>query len=78
MFQTPPSEWHDLFAEFDAQPGDWREAARRGGYPMPAVELASAAEREIWFDGFVRTYLERDLHAGTDVTPLADRVLALP
>ena len=31
------------------------------GYPTPAVELSSADARALWFDGYLRTYLERDL-----------------
>ena len=35
--------------------------ARRGGFPTPALHLRTDRERAIWFDGYVRTYLERDL-----------------
>jgi len=42
-------------------PADWRDLARTGGYPVPALRLASEADRAIWFDGYVRSYLERDL-----------------
>ena len=30
-------------------------------FPTPALDLEGANERAIWFDGYVRTYLERDL-----------------
>jgi hypothetical protein len=40
---------------------DWRELARRGGFPTPALEMRSAEERAVWFEGYQRTYLERDL-----------------
>jgi hypothetical protein len=46
--------------------------ARRGGFPTPAVALASVRERAIWFDGYVRTYLERDLQATASISALPD------
>ena len=36
-------------------------AGASGRLSTPAIELARSAERAIWFDGYVRTYLERDL-----------------
>ena len=32
-----------------------------GGYPFPALNLASEADRAAWFEAYLRTYLERDL-----------------
>ena len=40
---------------------DWREAVTRGGFPSVALELRTEEERSIWFDGYIATYLERDL-----------------
>ena len=37
-----------------------QEAVRAGGYPVPAL-AADAGFRAHWFDGYVQTYLERDL-----------------
>ena len=51
---------------------DWRDLARRGGYPTPALELSTPRARSLWFDGYVRTYLERDLRALSDVSSLPD------
>ena len=42
-------------------PETWSDLARRGGYPFPALNLASAADRAAWFEAYLRTYLERDL-----------------
>ncbi len=39
----------------------WEGLARRGGYPFPVLNLASAADRTAWFEAYLRTYLERDL-----------------
>ncbi len=65
-------KWRDLL-EAQAVPEEgWRELAQRGGFPTPALELASAAERGIWFDGYTRTYLERDLQDLAAITALPD------
>src|SRR5690606_7164770 len=65
-------EWRDLLASGDDSSEDWRTLARRGGFPTPAVELRKAAERTIWFDGYVRTYLERDLQDLATISSLPD------
>jgi predicted AAA+ superfamily ATPase len=72
LLATPDHEWLDLLA---AQPGeaeDWRTLALRGGFPTPAVELRRAADRAVWFDGYVRTYLERDLQELASISALPD------
>lgn len=72
LLATPDHEWLDLLA---AQPGeaeDWRALALRGGFPTPAVELKRAADRAVWFDGYVRTYLERDLQELASISALPD------
>jgi predicted AAA+ superfamily ATPase len=70
LLETPVREWYDLIRSAPAEPADWRELARRGGHPTPALELATQDERRIWFAGYVQTYLERhlqDLSAITEV-----------
>jgi len=72
LLATPDRDWFDLLA---AQPGDtedWRAFARRGGFPTPAVHFHKAADRKLWFDGYVRTYLERDLRELSAVAALPD------
>jgi predicted AAA+ superfamily ATPase len=73
LLGTDESEWLDVLAD---APGDgredWREVARRGGFPTPALELSDAAARAIWFDAYARTYLERDLQALASITALPD------
>lgn len=51
---------------------DWRVAARKGGFPVPAHELPDDESRSLWFSGYVQTYLERDLQALRAVENLAD------
>ncbi len=61
FFDTPVEDWLEM-AHTSASPAeDWREAVRRGGFPGAAIETRGAQERALWFDGYVATYLERDL-----------------
>lgn len=72
LLSTPDAEWADLLADAEGAPEDWRALARRGGFPTPALELTTAADRRIWFDGYVRTYLERDLQDLATISALPD------
>jgi predicted AAA+ superfamily ATPase len=72
LFATPDAEWRELLGDEKEGPEDWRMLARRGGFPTPALELTSAAERRVWFDGYVRTYLERDLQDLAAISGLPD------
>jgi uncharacterized protein len=65
-------EWLHLLSGGRAKPEDWRDLARRGGFPTPALHLSGAKERAIWFDGYVRTYLERDLQDLAGISALPD------
>lgn len=65
-------EWLDLLAAQPDTPEDWRALARRGGFPTPVVHLKTAHERTVWFDGYVRTYLERDLQGLSAIAALPD------
>lgn len=64
--------WRDVLATEPDDPQDWRELTRCGGYPTPALHLKEKRERAIWFDGYVRTYLERDLQDLSAVSALPD------
>ncbi|NOT56454.1 MAG: ATP-binding protein [Deltaproteobacteria bacterium] len=50
---------------------EWMTEVLRGGMP-PAVFAETTEERALWFDGFVRTYLERDLREVSQVSALPD------
>jgi len=65
-------EWPDLLAADGTGPEDWKALARRGGFPTPALHMRDPEERTIWFDGYVRTYLERDLQMLSSVAYLPD------
>ena len=72
LLSVPASEWIDLIESRASIPADWREEVHRGGYPTPAVELASDDARSLWFDGYLRTYLERDLQTMAAIGNLVD------
>lgn len=66
------AKWREVLAAHAGPPEDWRDAARLGGFPVPAHELADDEARALWFSGYVQTYLERDLQALRAVENLAD------
>ena len=72
LLAAPDAEWLDLLQAQPDAPEDWRDLARRGGFPTPAVHMRTARERAVWFDGYVRTYLERDLQDLAAISALPD------
>ena len=72
LLDTPDDDWLDLAASQPNQREDWRELALRGGFPTPALHLETAQDRAIWFDGYVTTYLERDLKDIANITALPE------
>ena len=72
LLEAPDRDWRDLLAAQPDEAADWRALALRGGFPTPAIHLRTARERAIWFDGYVRTYLERDLRELSSVESLPD------
>jgi predicted AAA+ superfamily ATPase len=72
LHNTPEAEWREMLEGEKGAAEDWRILARRGGFPTPALDLTTAADRRIWFDGYVRTYLERDLQDLASIGTLPD------
>lgn len=72
LLREPAARWPDMLADGGTPAEDWTALARRGGFPVPALELASDAARSTWFEGYVRTYLERDLRDLASVQSLPD------
>ena len=72
LLAAPDTAWRDVVMENASDPEEWRALARRGGFPFPAVHLGTEEERAVWFDGYVRTYLERDLLQLSSVAALPD------
>lgn len=72
LLAADDGDWLDLLAARPDEPEDWRALAQRGGFPTPALALRTRAERAVWFDGYVRTYLERDLQELSQIAALPD------
>jgi predicted AAA+ superfamily ATPase len=72
LLAAPDDDWPDVLRASGGTAEDWRALARRGGFPTPALHLRSADDRTVWFDGYVRTYLERDLQVLSSITALPD------
>jgi len=74
LFDAAPEAWPDVLrsTSADAPREPWRELARRGGYPLPAALLDDPESRDLWLDGYVQTYLERDLRQLSNVASLVD------
>jgi predicted AAA+ superfamily ATPase len=65
-------QWLDLLAAQPDEAQEWRALAQRGGFPTPSIEMTTPEQRSIWFDGYVRTYLERDLQDLAAISALPD------
>ena len=72
LLEARDKDWRDLLAAGPDRREDWRALARRGGFPSPALHLETDQERTVWFDGYVRTYLERDLQDLSSISALPD------
>lgn len=72
LLAAPCAEWPAVLDAGGGGVADWRGEARVGGYPPPAVELDNDDARALWFDGYVQTYLERDLQSLASVDNLVD------
>ena len=72
LWSSPAKDWIEILAADADFPHDWRALALRGGFPTPALHLRSRSDRAIWFDGYVQTYLERDLRELSEVSSLPD------
>ena len=72
LLSTPVDEWGAFIEQQHDTPVDWRTVARESGYPTAALELPDQEARALWFDGYIRTYLERDLQALSAVSGLVD------
>lgn len=73
VLDSPFPLWAESFAG-NARTGatqDWGIHARLGGFPYPAHRLEGEEQRNLWFEGYVRTYLERDLRDLSAVEHLA-------
>lgn len=72
LLAAEDADWPEVLARRASEPEDWRAPAARGGFPTPALALRTPADRAIWFDGYIRTYLERDLQDLSQIAALPD------
>jgi predicted AAA+ superfamily ATPase len=72
LFDRDVTDWFDLVSGQNLPSVDWRREASIGGYPTPATEIDRDDLRTIWFDGYVKTYLERDLQDLAAIQNLVD------
>ena len=72
LWAAADSSLTDLLDSGVSDAEDWRALARRGGFPIPAVHLKSPKDRTVWFEGYARTYLERDLQQLSSISALPD------
>jgi uncharacterized protein len=72
LLAAKDTAWRDVVAAQKLEREDWRALARRGGYPVPALQLSSAEDRRTWFAGYTQTYLERDLQDLSAIASLPD------
>lgn len=74
FFDEDVGRWLDVARADEAPPASWQDQAARGGFPDVTVTEGglSPTDRTLWFDGYVTTYLERDLRDLASVADLAD------
>lgn len=72
LLAEDPTRWEFLLTDAGHAPADWQSLVKTGGFPTPAAHLYDPDARGIWFEGYVRTYLERDLLDVSAVASLPD------
>jgi predicted AAA+ superfamily ATPase len=72
LLATPVRDWASLVSSQPVPADDWQAFAREGGLPVPAHELTTPESRARWFDGYIDTYLERDLQTLARIEDLGD------
>jgi predicted AAA+ superfamily ATPase len=72
LLETPVVDWERLIRDQDVPADIWQEAVAEGGFPVPAYELETQDDRARWFDGYVETYVERDLQTLSRIENLGD------
>lgn len=70
--ERSPESWIQGLEAAALPEARWQEVVRIGGYPTPSYELSDPEAAGIWFDGYLRTYLERDLQQLASIDGLVD------
>ena len=72
LLSAREAEWPAILEAQEVPEEPWAELAARGGFPTPALDLETTQDRALWFDGYTRTYLERDLQDLASIASLPD------
>lgn len=72
LLRNRDADWEDVITGHSVPRDDWRLLAMRGGFPTPSIHMQTAKEREVWFEGYVRAYVERDLRQLSAIAALPD------
>ena len=72
LLSAREAEWPAILEAQEVPEEPWAELAARGGFPTPALDLETTQDRALWFDGYARTYLERDLQDLASIASLPD------
>ena len=72
FFSLPSDRWMSFIEGQEPLKENWHDIAQSGGYPVPALQITDKKERGLWFAGYAKTYLERDLQDVANVSSLVD------
>lgn len=72
LVRAEDGDWPEVLAPASNPGTDWRTLARRGGFPVPAIHEKTDSDRALWFDGYLRHYLERDLLRLSTISAVPD------
>ena len=72
LLKNPDQQWLELLKNQTLPEQDWRLLTLKGGLPVPRLHLKNRIQRDVWFDGYIRTYLERDLQNLSTIAFLPD------
>ena len=65
-------DWLEIIKSQVVKKQNWLEAVKVGGFPEPALHIKKDSDRAIWFEGYLKTYLERDLRSLAAISSLPD------
>lgn len=72
LWNANDKDWPAILKNETAPSEPWRGFAKRGGMPVPAYHLTNDNARARWFEGYLQSYVERDLRELSAVSSLVD------
>jgi uncharacterized protein len=61
LVNEPWTGWEELIRSRGTSNDDWRAEAIRSRYPVPVVNRMSLEEEAVWLDGYIDTFIDRDV-----------------